>query len=108
MPALRPEREDHVIAGLDGDHAGADLLHDAGRLVTEHHRQRHGPVAVDDVPVAVAHTGRLHLHAGLADLGPLLLDLDDLQRSVGLVEDGGFHGWAPSGRQATMAPGRIP
>src|SRR6185503_8749754 len=94
--AVRAEREDDVVAGLDVRHAGADLLDDAGRLVAEHHRQRRSPVAVHDVPVAVTDPGRLDAHAGLAGPGPLLLDVHDLERSVGLVEDRRLHGVLPS------------
>jgi hypothetical protein len=35
--ALRTEREDDVVARLDVSDAGRDLLHDAGRLVAQHH-----------------------------------------------------------------------
>src|SRR5262249_29836974 len=90
-PALRTEREDHVIAGPHVDDAGAHCFNDAGGLVAEHHRQRQRPVAVDDVPVAVADAGGHHAHPGFAELRAWLLDIDDLKRSVGFVEHGGFH-----------------
>ena len=77
--------------GLTLRDAGADLLDDARGLVAQHHRQRQRPVAVHDVPVAVADARGLDPDARLAGLGPLLLDVDDLERRVRLVEDGSFH-----------------
>jgi hypothetical protein len=96
VTALRPEREDHMVAGFHCGDAGTDVLDDAGRLVAEHHRQRKRPVPVDDVPVAVADPGRLDLDSGLAGLGIILLDIYDLKPSVDLVKDGRFHGLLPS------------
>jgi hypothetical protein len=46
VTALRPEREDHMVAGFHCGDAGTDVLDDAGRLVAEHHRQRKRPVPV--------------------------------------------------------------
>src|SRR5215831_3471002 len=43
VPALRPEREDDVIARADVAHPRAHLLDDAGRFVAEHHGQGQGP-----------------------------------------------------------------
>src|SRR5439155_16180365 len=114
--ALRTEREDDVIARLHVGDAAAYFLDDARRLVAEHHRQRQRPVAVHDVPVAVADARRLDGDPGLAGLGPLLLDVDDLERCVGLVEDRGFHVVAPwerfsrarGGAAPTAAPPRTP
>src|SRR5262245_26462469 len=54
VAALGAEREDDVIARLDAGDACAHFLDDARRLVAEHHRQRQRPIAVHDVPVAVA------------------------------------------------------
>ena len=53
-PAARDEDENHVIADLEIIHAQAKRLNDAGRLVTEHHRQRPRAVAVDYGKVGVA------------------------------------------------------
>ena len=92
---MRPEREDDVVAGLDVGHARADLLDDARRLVAEHHGQRRRPVAVHDVPVAVADARGLHLHAGLAGARALLGQIHDLERRVRLEEDGSFHELSP-------------
>src|SRR5262245_15126046 len=96
-PALGAEREDHVLAGLDVGDTGRDLLDDAGGFVATYHRKRQRPVAVDDVPVTVADPRGLDLHPRLAGLWALLLDLHDLHRHVGLVNDGGFHRRIPPG-----------
>ncbi len=69
-----------------------DLLDDAGRLVAEDHGQRWRPVAVHDVPVAVADTSAHHLDARLTTFRSLLLDVDDLEPLVGLVQYRRFHG----------------
>src|SRR5439155_1569834 len=91
------------IAAADRRDAGADLLDDAGGLVPEHHRQGQGPVAVDDVPVAVADTGRHHAYPGFARLGALLLDVHHLERGVRLVQDRSFH-HGTSGLARSRAP----
>jgi hypothetical protein len=80
-----------VVAGLDVGHARSHFLHDARRLVAEDHGQRELPVAVHDVPVAVADPRGLDTHARLARLRSLLLEVHDLQRLVRLVQDGSFH-----------------
>ena len=97
MAAVRAEREDDVVALLDVGDARPELDDDAGRLVAQHHRQRQRPVAVHDVPVAHAHAGGLHLHAHLAGLRALLLQVEDLQRLVDFGQHGGTHGRSPSG-----------
>ena len=96
-PAMRPEREDDVVAGHDVGDACADLLDDARRLVAEHHGKRRRPVPVHDVPVAVADARGLHLHAGLAGARALLGQIHDLEGRVCLEEDGSFHGLFLSG-----------
>lgn len=40
MPAVRKPGEQYVIAGGQADHAGADLLHHARTLVSDHDGQR--------------------------------------------------------------------
>ena len=90
--ALRAEGEDDVIARLDVGDPRTRLFDDARPLVAEHHRERQRPVAVDDVPVAVADAGRLHPHADLAGLGTLLVDLRDLEWLLGRVADRSLHG----------------
>src|SRR5215467_14398128 len=89
---LRTEGEDDVVARLHVLHAGRHLLHDTRRLVPENHGQGKLPVAVHDVPVAVAHPGRLDAHARFPRLRSLLLEVHDSEWGVGLVEDGGSHG----------------
>jgi hypothetical protein len=40
----------------------------------------------------VADAGGLDLDAGLTGARPFLDEIDHFERSIGLVEDGGFHG----------------
>ena len=94
---MRAEREDDVVAGLGVRDAGPDLLHDARRFVAQHHRQRRRPVAVHDVPVAMADAGGLDLDADLARLRPLLLEVDHVEALVVLETHRGFHPDPPSG-----------
>jgi len=63
----------------------------ARRLVTRHDRHRRGPIAIHNVPVALADARRLHLDAHFERFGRVELALDDLQRLVRLEQDGGFH-----------------
>ena len=100
VAAVGAEREDDVVALLDVAHAGAELDDDAGRLVTQHHGQRQRPVAVHDVPVAHAHAGGLHLHAHLAGLRALLLQVEQLQGLVDFGQHGGAHGRCLLGRRS--------
>ena len=72
-PALRLQREDHLVAGGDGDPPRADLLDDAGRLVPEDHRQRRRQLPVDEVQVGVADAAVADPYADLA--GSRRLDL---------------------------------
>ena len=95
VAAVRAEREDDVVALLDVADARPQLGDDAGGLVAQHHRQRQRPVAVHDVPVAHAHAGGLDLHAHLAGLRALLLQVQDLQRLVDFGQHGGTHGLLP-------------
>ena len=108
VPAVRAEREDDVVALLDVADAGAQLGDDAGGLVAQHHRQRQRPVAVHDVPVAHAHAGGLDLHPHLAGLGPLLLEVEDLQRLVDFGQDGGSHRLLLSSNCKKMQAGAAP
>ena len=89
--AMRPEREDHMIARLDRDHARPVLHHDAGGLMSQHHRQRHRPVAVHDVPVAHAYARRLNLHPHLVRLRRFLLKIENLQRLVNFGQNRSSH-----------------
>src|SRR5207245_1634902 len=89
--AVRAEREDDVVAAAHVRDAGPDLVDDAGGLVPEHHGQGQGPVAVDDVPVAVADARRHHAHAGLAETCPaaapehVLRKIQDLPASIAIL-----------------------
>ena len=111
MAAVRTKRKDDVVTPLDVADAGAELGDDTGRLMAEHHRQGQRPIAVHDVPVAHAHAGGLHLHAHLARLRALLLQVQDFERLVDFGQDGGAHGRSPSrGGVCEGAPscGRLP
>ena len=66
VPAGGDVGADDPVAARDVGDPGADLLDDAGGLVTEHHRQRPGPVAVDDRQVGVAQPGGDDPHEHLA------------------------------------------
>src|SRR5262249_5909484 len=90
--AVRAKGEDHVVARLDRRDARAALGDFAGRFVARHDRHRRGPVAVHDVPIALADARGLHLDPDFACLGRIELALDDLQRFVGLEQNGGSHG----------------
>src|SRR5207302_8538551 len=78
-----------VIADLHRLDAGSDLLHDPGRLVTKHHRQRMRIVAGDDVQVAVADAVGLPAHQHLVRAGIEHLDVLDHERLLDLVQDRG-------------------
>jgi hypothetical protein len=86
-----------VVAGRHPGHAGADLLDDARALVAEHHREPALDVALHHVQVGVAQPGVGVPDQDLALLGAAELELLDLQRLAGLVDDGGdgFHGRFP-------------
>ncbi len=47
VAATRHEHQHHMIAGHDRRHAGADLAHDAGGLVSKCDRHRPRAIAVD-------------------------------------------------------------
>ncbi|MCY1219918.1 hypothetical protein D9M72_319120 [compost metagenome] len=99
VAAVGRQAGDHMVAGLDRAHFGADLLDHARGLVAQdrRHRVRIGAVQEMQVRVAHAHGGGAHQHlarAGLADG-----NVFDHQRGLGLMQDSGFHE-APL-RQAT-------
>src|SRR3984893_14394043 len=91
VATMRPEREDHMIARLDRGHARPLLHHDAGGLVSEHHRQRQRPVAAHDVPVAHAYARGLNLHPHLVRLRRFLLKIENLQWLVNFGPNPGSH-----------------
>src|SRR6185437_6971916 len=76
----RDEGEDDVVALAHVEHARADLLDDAGRLVTERHRDRARARAVDHRQVGVADARRHDPHEQLARAGRFQLELLDAQR----------------------------
>ena len=87
------ERDD-VVAGRDVVTPGADLAHDARALMAEDEGKM--PFAVEPVErvgVGVADAGRHDLDQHLARLRPFEVELDDLERLLGLEGDGGagFH-----------------
>ena len=81
--AVRDERADDVVAGLDAGHAGPDLLDDPRALVAEHHRQPGLEVAVRDVDVGVAQTRVGVADQHLALLRSVEFQLLDLDRLAG-------------------------
>ena len=79
-----------MVAGLHAGHARADLADDARALVAEDRREDAFAVeAVERVGVGVADAGRHDLDQHFALLGPLEVDLDDLERLLGFEGDGG-------------------
>ena len=78
VPAGRQERADHVVAGLEPDHPGADLLDDPGALVPAHDRVADRDVAGAQVVIGVAQARRHEPDQHLALLGRVELQLDDL------------------------------
>src|SRR5436190_9709881 len=102
--AMGPEGEDHMVARLhrgDARPAFGDL---ARRLVARHDRHWRGPVAVHDVPIALADARSLHLDPHFAGLGRIELAVDNLQRLVGLEQNGGLHGISSPGWRALYSP----
>ena len=91
LAARGHEREHDVVAGSHALDAGPDLGHDAGRLVTDHERQRLRQVAVDDVQVAVADPAGRDPHEHLPALRRRQLDLEDLDGATRLPQHGGLH-----------------
>ena len=80
MPAARDEHHDDMIADLEIVHARPELLHDAGRFVTQHHRRRPRPVSIDDGKIGVAQAGRADLHHHFAVAGIVKLELLNRER----------------------------
>ena len=83
-----------MVARFHRDDAGADLANDAGALMAEDRGEDSLAVqAVERVGVGVADAGRLDLDQDLTGLGALQIQLDDLERLLGLKGDRGarFH-----------------
>jgi hypothetical protein len=74
-----------VIAGIEPDHSGADLLDDAGPLVAEHDRQLGRVDALDDMEVGVADAARRHPYEHLALLRGIEFQLLEDQRPPELM-----------------------
>src|SRR5207244_6543592 len=91
-PAGRHEREDDVLAAREPVDPLADLLDDAGALVSEHHRPATlAELAVSKPHVGVADAGRRDAHEHLARLRRIELDLLDAHRPSGLAQHDGSH-----------------
>jgi hypothetical protein len=98
LAALGGVKRNHVVAGHERGHAGADLDDDAGPLVAEHHREQDlGVVAREREGIGVAHAGVRDLHQHLAGARRGDVDFDDFKRFAGSEGDGGsgFHGVTP-------------
>ena len=80
-----------MIAGLHIGDVGADLLDDAGELVTEHRRQRMRIEPFHEMQVGVAEPGDGGADQHLARAGLLQADVLDHQRLVDFIQDGGLH-----------------
>src|SRR3712207_3051047 len=90
VAAFRRVERDHVIARLEGGHAGSDLPHDACALMAEDRRELAlGIEARERVGVRVADARRHHLHQHLAGLGALKRDGLDREGLAGLPRHGG-------------------
>ena len=75
-----------MVAGLYRLDAGADLLHHAGGLVPQHHRQRMRIISRHHVEIAVADPVGRPLHPHLARARLHELDVLDHQGLPDLVE----------------------
>src|SRR5207245_3563927 len=77
--------------GLDVGDLRPDLFHHSGRLVTEDGGSGVHVLALDEVEVAVAHTGRGRADQDLTGSGLADVDLVDLERRGDGAEQGSFH-----------------
>jgi hypothetical protein len=84
-PAGLHPREDDVVARLEVLHALADLLDDAGALVTEDAGRRHRELRLEHGEIGVAHAARDDLHRDLVLPRSLEREGLDLQRLVECV-----------------------
>ncbi len=69
LAAARQESHHDPLADLDVVDAVAELLDDAGCLMTQQHRDRAWPVPVDDRQIRMADAGRLHTDEHLTGAG---------------------------------------
>ena len=83
------ERDD-MIAWADREHACPHLAHDARALVTQDAGEQAFAVEpIQRIGIGVADAGRHDLNQHLAGLWPFEIELDDLQRLLGLERNGG-------------------
>src|SRR5699024_1919683 len=75
--AAREARHHHAVTESEAVDARAELLDDAGGLVTQEHRGGPGAVPVDDGEVGVADPGGLDPHEDLAGSGRVELERSD-------------------------------
>ena len=79
-----------MVAGGDARHPGADLADDPGTFMAQDRREDPFRIeTVERVGVGMADSGRLDLDQHFAGLRPLQVELDDLERLLGLERDGG-------------------
>jgi hypothetical protein len=106
MAAGGHEHHHDVVADREVVHVLTERLDHAGGLVSERHRHRPRPVAVDDGKIGVTQPGRADPHQHLAPTGRVQRQLRDRER-LGLsvrrlrahaVENRGsdFHGVPPA------------
>ena len=89
LPQAGEKVEDDVLADARRVDALPDRVDHAGALVAQHHRQRHGPLAVHVGQVGAADAGGQQPHAHLVAARRVEVELAHLERLVGLDQDGG-------------------
>ena len=85
------EGDDNAVAGLDVGDVVADFLDDAGGLVTEDGRARHGVLALHEVEVGVADAGGAGADEDLVGAGLVDIDIFDDEGLVDAVHDCSLH-----------------
>ena len=85
------EGEDDLVALRGEGHARAGLDDGAGALVSEHHWDGDGGVAVHEMAVAAADAGGTDLHQYLAGLRLIEVDLADIERLTNFPQYGSFY-----------------
>src|SRR5215475_8484312 len=94
--AKHRETGDDVVAWLYVSDAVADRLDDRRRFVSQHAGRRMRVETFDKMQIAVAQPGKGGTQQHLAGLRLFESDILDRQRLMRLVQNGGFHGDAPS------------
>jgi hypothetical protein len=115
VAAARHEHQHDVIADREIGHPVAELLHHAGRLVPERHRQRARPVAVDHREIGVAQARDLDAHEDLARPGRVEIEFLDPERARLRIRERrahriqhcglDLHGRSPSGKLSAARAG---